>query len=359
MCFDSRAHRLDTRLDTIMARAKRSELSGEEKRLAKPVRGKPYWEVLGGGVGIGYRRTRGAGTWVARKSDRKGGYSTEKLGRADDYEDANGDTVLSWAEAQQAAFQWARQQSGERAQLTVGEATNLYEAELRIKGVDLGNVRRLRRRLGNDLARRTVAGLTPEDLATWRTGLCSDMRPESVNRTCTPLKAALNLAADRRPAEITNRSAWRDGLKPLEAQNAPRNVILNNAVVQRIVSAAYEVGEQFGLLVDVAATTGGRYSQLARLNVVDLQDGPTPRLMVPSSRKGRRGRTNGAMARHVLRCRSHRGSRVVFGPPQRDVGRTILYSLSRAASAGVEVTTPACLREQSPVRIAARRVGQG
>jgi integrase len=42
------------------------------------------------------------------------------------------------------------------------------------------------------------------------------------------------------------------------------------------------------LLVEVAAVTGARMSQLARLEVQDLQDGRTdPRLMMPSSRKGR------------------------------------------------------------------------
>jgi integrase len=40
--------------------------------------------------------------------------------------------------------------------------------------------------------------------------------------------------------------------------------------------------------VEVAAVTGARVSQLSRLEVQDLQDGRTdPRLMMPSSRKGR------------------------------------------------------------------------
>jgi hypothetical protein len=42
------------------------------------------------------------------------------------------------------------------------------------------------------------------------------------------------------------------------------------------------------LLVEVAAVTGARVSQLARLEVGDLQcDRSDPRLMMPSARKGR------------------------------------------------------------------------
>jgi integrase len=43
-----------------------------------------------------------------------------------------------------------------------------------------------------------------------------------------------------------------------------------------------------GLLVEVAAVTGARTSQIAKLEVQDLQDGRIdPRLMMPRSRKGR------------------------------------------------------------------------
>jgi len=45
---------------------------------------------------------------------------------------------------------------------------------------------------------------------------------------------------------------------------------------------------EFGLLVDVAAVTGARPSQIWRLKVQDLQaDRSDPRLMMPTSRKGR------------------------------------------------------------------------
>jgi len=58
--------------------------------------------------------------------------------------------------------------------------------------------------------------------------------------------------------------------------------------VRRIVAAAYDHDRALGLMVEVAATTGARLSQLARLEIADLQaDGPEPRLLMPLSAKGR------------------------------------------------------------------------
>ena len=65
-------------------------------------------------------------------------------------------------------------------------------------------------------------------------------------------------------------------------------MILPYEVIRRIVSAAYMVSENLGLLVETAAVTGARYSQIARMRVGDLQDDNTsPRLMMPSSRKAK------------------------------------------------------------------------
>jgi integrase len=57
--------------------------------------------------------------------------------------------------------------------------------------------------------------------------------------------------------------------------------------VRRIVAAARRRDPAFGLLIELLAVTGTRLSQLGRLEAIDFQDGEAPRLMVPSSRKGR------------------------------------------------------------------------
>jgi integrase len=101
------------------------------------------------------------------------------------------------------------------------------------------------------------------------------------------MRAALELAA-RRDLRIRNRQVWRIGLAGLPNSQNARNVILSDDVVRKIVETAYDHDRALGLLVEVAAITGARLSQLARLEVGDLQaDRSDPRLMVPLSAKGR------------------------------------------------------------------------
>jgi integrase len=95
------------------------------------------------------------------------------------------------------------------------------------------------------------------------------------------------LAAAHDP-RITNGAAWRTALAALPDAHHARNVILTDEQVRALIAAAYAEDSAIGLLVETAAVTGARVSQLARLEVADLQaDRPDPRLMMPSSRKGK------------------------------------------------------------------------
>jgi integrase len=130
-----------------------------------------------------------------------------------------------------------------------------------------------------------VSRLRPGELKKWRDGLGRTLERSTVNRTTTVLKAALNLAA-KTDERIRNRSAWEIGLEPLPNANEPRDdVILDEDRIRKLIAAARAESDEFGLFVETAAVTGARPSQLARLDAVDVQDGPAPRLM-PASKKG-------------------------------------------------------------------------
>src|SRR5262249_1695663 len=110
----------------------------------------------------------------------------------------------------------------------------------------------------------------------------------SVTRNCVAFKAALNLAA-KTDEHITNRKAWEDGLEAIHDPNAePRNVILNETQVRSLIAACYRSSRELGEFAEVAAVTGARSIQLERLQADDLQRGKAPRLMMPSSKKGRK-----------------------------------------------------------------------
>jgi integrase len=134
---------------------------------------------------------------------------------------------------------------------------------------------------------KTVALLTSGELRRWRDGLAGSMTPASVNRTRTGLKAALNLTAEH-DERIGNHRAWETGLATIPDAEQSRNVILPEPAVREIIAAAQQQSVEFGLLVEVAAVTGARISQLAKIEVQDLQaDRAAPRVMMPTSRKGK------------------------------------------------------------------------
>jgi integrase len=220
-----------------------------------------------------------------RVADGKRGNWIRAIGTADDFDDADGANVLDFWQAQDKARSLAR--GGQPAEpLTIKQALDRYEADLRTRGGDTGNATRVRAHLMDDLGRRQVESVAARDLRGWRDMLAKKLAPASVNRTTTALKAALNLAADH-DDRIINRRAWEIGLASIPGAEVARNVILSDDQVRALIAAAYRHSREFGLLTEVAAITGARLSQLAKLTTDDLQNGPTPRLMLPASRKGK------------------------------------------------------------------------
>jgi integrase len=274
-----------------MARHRRStRLETKAARLRLAVRRKPYFEAIAPRVGIGYRRNQGSGTWVARGSDGHGGYWTKAIAVADDFEDANATSVLTFWQAQDKARSLVRgSQDHSIRPATVAEALEHYAADLKARSGSTANARRVLALLPPSLSRKTVAALGTRELRHWRDGLLARMKASSADRTARMLKAALNLAARDDP-RITNASAWKTALSRLPEAEPPPNKIISDDAVRAIVSGAYAVDQRFGLFVEALAATGARSSQLLRLEVADLQDGTAPRLMMPSSRKGRRRR---------------------------------------------------------------------
>ncbi|MEG3088507.1 tyrosine-type recombinase/integrase [Sphingomonas sp. PB4P5] len=118
-------------------------------------------------------------------------------------------------------------------------------------------------------------------------------------RLSSDFRAALNAAAIAShrslPADIASTIAR--GLRPTEIENATpiepvarENQILTDQQVRAIVSAAGRVDADqswdgdLTRMILVLASTGARFSQVARLRVADVQ---ASRLLMPASRKGR------------------------------------------------------------------------
>jgi len=274
-----------------MPKPRNAKLESATARRKLAVRKKPYYVRLSPGIALGYRRNAGAGTWTVRVAD-GGAEWVKRIAVADDLEPASPPHVLSYWQAIDLARSLARRQPGdaidESRPLTVSEALTLYEKDLVARGGSRYNAEHPRLHLPSVILNKPIALLGATELRKWRDSLwATGLAPGTVNRTKTGLRAALELAAAHDP-RIANQRAWKVGLAALPDAHVARNVILEDATVRRIVAAAYEYDRALGLMVEVAAVTGARLSQLSRLEVADLQaDGPEPRLFMPLSAKGR------------------------------------------------------------------------
>ncbi|MGL4962902.1 MAG: tyrosine-type recombinase/integrase [Inquilinus sp.] len=219
-----------------------------------------------------------------------------RLGRADDIAAADGASVLSHEQAKEAARRYAKSvQAGAPSSpaLTVDEALDRYfeaktvegmksvkEAEtratahirpklgkLRVADLTIDRVRRWRDdlvkapkrlRTAKDAERRNVKEVDPNDAEAMR------KRRDTVNRTLTLLKAALNWARDHRL--VDDDTAWRL-VKPYRNTTAARVRFLDldeqRTLLKHSAGALRE-------LVGAALMTGARFSELARLTVRDV-----------------------------------------------------------------------------------------
>ena len=165
---------------------------------------KPYYRLIAPGLHLGYRKlASGPGTWIARRYIGAGAYATENLRTpgsaivvADDFDDANDDTVLSFAQAQDRARASGLRRPGADEGgkfVTVAEAVERYRVNLKLRGGDPGNADRVLMHLPETLASKSVATLMARDFRTWRDGLVQKkLTAATINRIDAALKSALN-----------------------------------------------------------------------------------------------------------------------------------------------------------------------
>ena len=283
-----------------MARTVReASLATRSARLRLAVASKPYWRVIEQGLHLGYRRRATGGCWIARRRNDEGIYRETKLGLADDLQDANGETILDFSQAQRAARAWCGQEQRLAAgdgpvpdgPYTVARAMADYLQDYRRRGGKSveGIESVVNRNILPALGKLPVAKLTPQRLRDWHRGLAErarywrsrkgaaanlaafdpkdaeDVRRRraSANRVLTYFKAALNLAW--RNGLVPSDDAWRR-VKPFRSVEAPLVRYLSHDEMTRLRNASTG---GFRDLVYLALLTGCRYGELCRFKVAD------------------------------------------------------------------------------------------
>ena len=285
-----------------MARSIYSEkLKNRTNRLKLLAKRKPYKVLIAPGIFLCYRRN--AGRFVEgderQRKQAPGTWSVEagwlkRFALADDHEDANGVSVMSYFQAQQHALKMVRGSEGDSDKpVTVAEVLDAYETDLAARGGSKHNAISVRNHCSSAMLSKVVMLLTETELRDWRNGLIAKgLKLSSANRIGKSFKAALALAA-KRDQRISNGIAWKNGLKPLKAKgsNAPPrdNYYLPDATILAIVRECYIEDSDFGALIDVLAGTGVRELQALKLWPEDILDDDleSPSLMMWCSSKGK------------------------------------------------------------------------
>jgi len=259
-------------------------------KLAPRQKGKAYFATIEKGIQLGYRPCAGNGTWVLRY--RRGGQDWQNpVGAAADHAPSDGVQLLDFAQAHAKAMAMAAAGRDAApvdlaAPATVARAIEAYRADLQARGKSPRNADTAKRYLDAALLAKPVAQLCRAELVAFRNKLVANVAPATVNRATTTIKAALNLAAKNDRGRITNSFAWSDGLEPLPGAHNSDHHRIENEDLRRLITAAYQDSLEFGLLVETAAMTGSRYSQLAGIEVRGLRTDAAI-VMIPSSNKGR------------------------------------------------------------------------
>ena len=288
---------------------KDSNLGTRDARLRLKPRGKPYWRLIEPGLHLGYRRLAGRpGTWCVRRYTGAQAYTVEAIkdAVADDNSDADGRTVLSFAQAQAATLK-SKPKAGP---FTVAAAMEIYLRQIEARTGVYDDSRRVETLILPTLGAERVEGLSAARLRRWLNDLASApkrlrtrsgdrqryadgdgsedgrrRRRASANRVLAILKAGLNCAW--REGHVASDSEWRR-VKPFPGTVRPRARYLTVQECQRVVNAA---DGEFRRLVQAALFSGCRFGEIARLTAGDLNTSAGT-LHVARSKTGK--------ARHVV-----------------------------------------------------------
>src|SRR5262249_118141 len=272
--------------EKIQTRAARSRL---------PQRRKPHWLCLRPGqLHLGYVRRNAdqAGHWTVRRYNGGGTYKVARLpGVADDFEAANGATVLSFTQAQDLALR-PTPQAQTAAPMLVAQAMADYVDYLQTSGRESAAVTAARAGRLHILPQLGPVPVQPLTTAQLRHSLAALAKRNghedalrrsraTANRILGTLRAALNHAYAE--CRVPSDNTWRGRLKPFRNVAVARKRYLTVPEAQRLLNAA-----EGGLrdLVQAALQTGARYSELTRLKVHDF-DAASGTVGIAKSKAGR------------------------------------------------------------------------
>ncbi len=225
-----------------------------DTRAKLQLRRDPYWYRLAQGRYLGFRNmTKGKpGTWLARYYDgEKYVYPENGIGDFSTLPESE-----QFDAAKKAAEEWFKQQEMgvSPKSTTVKAACEAYVERQRLEKSDaaaVDAVGRFKRLVYEDpIGKLELAKLQPRHFAEWKKRVLQraernqDENPRgSFNRNATALRAALNLAYQRR--EVASDLAWSQELKPFEGTARRRELYLDRDKRRNLLESATDEARDF------------------------------------------------------------------------------------------------------------------
>lgn len=269
---------------------------------------KPYTARIGPNVYLTYRRSKSQaeGRFGVRVYIGDGKYKEKSLATADDVQDSNGSTVLTFDQAQQLARSVAKGLVvGDRASLaplTVTDAVSDYLEYQQARSKSYDHTRAMAEaHITPSLGRLLIADLTTQRVRKWHLDLAKAparlrgkavrkhspkdadavrRRRATANRILTVLKAALNMAF--RDGYVDTDTAWRR-VQPFPNVDAPRVRFLTLQESKRLINCS---DPYLRPLVRAALLTGARYGEVTALRVEDY-DATAGTIYIRDSKSGK------------------------------------------------------------------------
>ena len=270
-----------------------SAFEKRSNRVKKLAANKEHWHPCDETVYVGYRRGKTKSVWSVRRYIGNGKYEQKSIGLADDYQDADGENVLTFYQAQDRAKQRAKESKKQekplpkRSGYTVTGAFNAYIEDYRASSNKAtGEYERIfKRDIEPKLGRVAIADLTRAQLIRWRNGLIAQKprnragdtvevelpeaemkrrRKATAQRKWTVLRAILNHAFSA--GEVTSDAAWR-AVAPLKGIDAPPPTRVLTIKECRLVTS--KLGDDFRPIAQATYLTGAAFKELRETTVAD------------------------------------------------------------------------------------------
>ena len=277
-----------------MPRSQRNNAFGKRTaRFRELSAGKEHWTPADEGVSLGYRRGKTKSVWYVRTYQGSGKYKQRPIGLADDYQDADGEQILTYFQAQNRAKDRARESRNKnrplpkRSGYTVADAVDAYLNHYRTEsGKQTKEVERVfDRDIVPALGTQPVESLTRQELMNWRSGLIRQKphnrakeavdadvndtelkrrRKATAQRKWTMLRAALNHAFSA--GDVSSDVIWRS-IKPIRDIDAPPPSRILTAKECRVLTR--KVAAEFRPIAQATFLTGAAFKELRETTVDD------------------------------------------------------------------------------------------